>query len=102
MLMRCLLMVLVCFCLQSCSTARQAEQLELGKRSFSEGDYKQAFHQLLPAASEGNAKAQYAVGYMYYYGYGVSQDTESGLFWMRKAAAQHYDPAMRALQKLHD
>ena len=39
---------------------------------------------------------------MYYYGYGVTQDTESGIFWMNKAAAAHYGPAIRALAAIEE
>jgi TPR repeat protein len=37
---------------------------------------------------------------MYYYGYGVAQDAESGRFWMEKSANQKYPPAEKALQML--
>lgn len=99
-LIRILLILLACLTMQSCASTAQAEQLGLAKRNFADGDYKQSFHALLPLASEGNARAQYAVGYMYYYGYGVARDAESGIFWMHKAAAQHYEPAIKALQIL--
>jgi septal ring-binding cell division protein DamX len=74
-----------------------AEQLRSGQVSFEDGNFKSAFHKLLPLASEGNVEAEYAVGYMYYYGYGVTQDTESGLFWIEKSAAKQYQPAIKAL-----
>ncbi|HSW92857.1 MAG TPA: SPOR domain-containing protein [Gammaproteobacteria bacterium] len=98
---RCLsLILLTCLVLAACAGPRMAQDLQGGKASFESGDYKEAFHRLLPLAVNGNAEAQYAVGYMYYYGYGVSEDTESGIFWMTKAAEQHYPPAIRALQLL--
>jgi len=71
-----------------------------GKRLFEEGFYKSAMHELLPIAVNGNEEAQYAVGFMYYYGYGVSQDTEVGFFWIQRSANQHYEPAMQALQSI--
>lgn len=72
-------------------------ELENGKRLFKDGFYKKAMEQLLPLAAEGNMEAQYAVGYMYYYGFGASQDTSSGEFWIQRSADQHYDPAVQAL-----
>lgn len=72
-------------------------QLEQGKRLFQDGYYKRAMEQLLPIAAEGNAEAQYAVGYMYYYGFGAAQDTESGNFWIRRSAEQNFAPAIKAL-----
>lgn len=93
--------IAMCFMLMACASSRMAEELQAGKSSFQTGDYKQAFHQLLPLAVKGKAEAQYAVGYLYYYGYGVPEDTESGLFWMTKAAEQHYPPAMQAIDLIH-
>lgn len=97
---RCLSLILTCLMLGACAGPRIAQDLQGGKASFESGDYKEAFHQLLPLAVQGNAEAQYAVGYMYYYGYGVSEDTESGVFWMKKSAEQNYPPAIKALQLL--
>ena len=72
-------------------------ELEQGKRLFQDGYYKRAMQQLLPLAVDGNAEAQYAVGYMYYYGFGTTQDTASGDFWIRRSAEQNYKPALDAL-----
>jgi TPR repeat protein len=74
--------------------------LQQGKRFFEDGFYKRAMQELLPVATEGSAEAQYAVGYMYYYGYGVAQDTDVGYFWIQRSAGQHYYPAMQALQTM--
>ncbi len=75
-------------------------ELAQGKRYFEAGYYKSAMHDLLPLATDGNAEAQYAVGYMYYYGYGVSQDVEVGHFWIKRSANQHYQPAIKALEMI--
>lgn len=79
-----------------------AQELQAGKSSFQSGYYKDAFRELLPLAVKGNPDAQYAVGYMYYYGYGVSEDSESGMFWMTKSAEQHYPPAIKALHLIQN
>lgn len=94
------LVVLLSFFLQSCSSVRQSQELQLGKNDFGSGDYKKSFHELLPLAAEGNPEAEYAVGYMYYYGLGVTQDAESGSFWMKKSAAHKYEPAVKALEMI--
>ena len=73
-----------------------------GKRSFQNGEYKKAFRQLLPVAVKGKPDAEYAVGYMYFYGYGVPMDPDSGVFWMQQAAAQCYPPAIHALGLIHE
>jgi len=78
-----------------------SQEVEQGKMHFIAGNYRYAFRELLPAAVKGNLQAEYAVGYMYYYGYGTSQDTDTGIFWMQKAAAQNFEPAVKALGIIH-
>ena len=92
------LIMLACVMLCSCASTRNAQELAAGKMAFQAGAYKQAFHTLLPLAVKGKPDAQYAIGYMYYYGYGAPEDSESGVFWMDKAAEQAYVPAITALE----
>ncbi len=99
---RYILLTLSCLLMQSCASQIDEQRIQAGKVSFMSGDFKSAFHQLLPLAAEGIPQAEYGVGYMYYYGYGVTQDTESGIFWMNKAAAAHYAPAIRALAAISE
>jgi TPR repeat protein len=73
------------------------EYLEQGRRYLQQGYYKKAMHILLPLACDGIPEAQYAVGYMYYYGYGVAQDTDVGYFWIKRAADCGYLPAIKAI-----
>jgi TPR repeat protein len=98
--MRVLVLVIVCLLLQSCASAVKGRELQTAKRDFADGNYRTAYHELLPLATEGDATAQYALGYLYYNGYGVTQDTETGRFWMTKSADQHYAPAEKALKLL--
>jgi hypothetical protein len=84
--------------MQGCASTIMSQQLQAGKVAFADANFKKAFHELLPVAAYGNPQAQYAVGYMYYYGFGVPHDAESGLFWMNRSAAQHYGPAIKALE----
>lgn len=93
-----LLSALCCAC--SISPATQSE-LAQGKRLFNEGYYKRAMTQLLPLAANGNAEAEYAVGYLYYYGYGTTQDIDTGNFWIKRAADQHFQPAIDALKLMN-
>ena len=85
-----LIIVFLSFFLQSCASVRLHYQFQEGmyqaKKSFDAGDFKEAFCKLLPLAAAGCAEAQYALGYLYYYGYGVSEDTVSGLFWIEESA----------------
>ena len=78
-------------------SASEKSYLAQGKRYFEEGYYRRAMHELLPLACDGNPEAQYAVGYMYYYGEGVAQDTDVGYFWIKRSADKGYPPAVKAL-----
>ncbi len=49
------------------------------------------------ASEKNNADAQYALGYMYYYGVGTVQDKQTGELWIRRAAAQGQLIAQQAL-----
>jgi TPR repeat protein len=104
-MIRIFLIGLLSLLLMACSTMKMvspsvASELQQGKRNFNAGYYKKAMHELLPLACDGNAEAQYAVGYMYYYGLGVAQDTDVGHFWIKRSANQHYKPAVKALQMI--
>lgn len=84
----------------ACSYSHTTQELNFGKTAFQAGNFKQAFNYLLPLAAEGNAEAEYAVGYLYYYGYGIARDADSGIFWMKKSAGQHFQPAIAAMQTI--
>jgi len=77
-----------------------ASELQNGKRLFERERYKEAMKNLLPLACDCVAEAEYAVGYMYYNGYGIPQDTDVGKFWIRRAAQHGYKPAESALQSI--
>lgn len=87
-----LLALMLCACMATFNRA----YFEQGKRYFEKGYYRHALEVLLPLACDGNAEAQYAVGYMYYYGYGVAQDTYVGYFWIKRSANQGYPLAIEA------
>ncbi len=54
--------------------------------------------QLRQAAEAGDPDAQYALGYMYYYGNnGVSQDTQQAVNWIKRASVQGQTQAVKAL-----
>lgn len=95
--MRFLLLTLIVL-LTSCATFSTGIAVQEGKRAFQDGDFHTAFRELYPAAVHGNPAAQYAIGYMYYYGYGVPQDMKAGFCWIIKAADQQYPLALRVMQ----
>lgn len=90
----------VCFLLIISVTGcvSQESRLESGIQSFQRQDFYQAFQRLKNIAREGNPEAQYAIGYMYYYGQGVLEDKQEAIFWTTKAAKQNYPLAIEALK----
>jgi TPR repeat protein len=54
----------------------------------------------LGAAEQGVAQAQYNLAALYLGGDGVPYDRELGIAWLRRAAAQRYDPAVRRLDMM--
>ena len=85
--------------LSACASSTQ--QLEHAKDNFKHKNYTEAFKELKPAAARGNKDAQYAIGYMYFYGRGVTKNKELGKQWIGKAADQGQPQAIRALEQLN-
>ncbi len=48
------------------------------------------------SAENGNPDAQYALGYMYFYGVGTNRDVRAAKLWIRRAAAQGQPLAIQA------
>lgn len=68
-----------------------------GITCFRKQNYRQAFIHLKPEAQKGQPDAQYAVGYMYYYGKGVVEDKKQAWFWINRAAAAGQADAIQAV-----
>jgi TPR repeat protein len=86
-----------CICAFIAACASQQQRLAQGKTFFIQQDYHQAFKTLEPLAVQGIPEAQYAVGYMYFYGYGTPQNNTLALKWMQSASAQGFSQADKAL-----
>lgn len=71
--------------------------LREGIKSFQIQNYRQAFIRLLPEAAKGQPDAEYAVGYMYYYGQGVIEDRKKAWYWINCAAKAGQKDAVQAL-----
>jgi TPR repeat protein len=102
---KCLFVLCFAFFLTSCATVKRPQpdiqaHLASGKRAFQQGHYKTAMYILLPLACDGIAEAQYAVGYMHYYGYGVIEDKQVGCIWIERAAHLGYPPAVEAIKMI--
>lgn len=78
----------------------QQQELAIAKANFAVNNYELAFKRLLPLAEQNNSEAQYAIGYLYYYGYGVDRNEERAYYWLRQAAKQQNKQAIKALALL--
>ena len=65
-----------------------AGPLEDGAAAGRKGDYATALRLFLPLAEQGKARAQAALGFLYYNGFGVPKDYAVAAEWNRKAAEQ--------------
>ena len=74
--------------------------LAQAREAWLAGNYARALPDLRRAAEDGQPRAQYAVGYMYYYGQGVAEDTDKALQWIRRAAKAGDARAVEALGRL--
>ncbi|MGQ3891324.1 tetratricopeptide repeat protein [Legionella sp. CNM-4043-24] len=68
--------------------------------NFRAQNYRTAFILLKPEAERGQPDAQYAVGYMYYYGQGVVENRRQAWIWINKAAMAGQPEAVIAAKLL--
>lgn len=71
--------------------------LREGIKNFQIQNYRHAFIRLLPEAEKGQRDAQYAIGYMYYYGEGVVEDRKKAGYWISCAARAGQTDAIEAI-----
>ncbi len=72
-----------------------------GLAAYQNGDYAGALKEFKPLAEEGNAQAQYHIGWMYREGQGVPQDEVQMAQWIRKSADQGHAEAQHYLGELY-
>jgi TPR repeat protein len=73
------------------------ERLQAALAAYKTGDFKAAMQIYRTLADEGDAFAQFSMGYMYRRGEGVTRDDAEALKWYRKAAEKGYGPAQSNL-----
>ncbi|MGQ3889490.1 tetratricopeptide repeat protein [Legionella sp. CNM-1927-20] len=93
------LLAVLSIVLIACVSIRSSD-FSQGISCFKAGDYRKAFIRLKPEAHKGQCDAQYAIGYMYYYGRGVVEDRRKAWYWIRRAAAQGQPEAVEAVKIL--
>lgn len=80
----------------SCSACVNYPSFYEGITYFKAQKYRDAFIRLKPVAERGQPDAEYAVGYMYYYGQGVVEDRKKAWYWITKAARSGQPDAVEA------
>ena len=65
-----------------------SQDFQKGVAAYKSGDYATALREWTPLAEQGDAKAQYYLGGMYYQGHGVPQNKKTAVKWFTLAAEQ--------------
>jgi TPR repeat protein len=73
-----------------------------GVHAYERGDYATALREMTPLAGQGDANAQFYLGFMYSKGQGVEKNLTEAMKWYRKAAEQGNENALNNLNKNRD
>jgi len=76
---------------------KAAGQLEDGLRALDDEQFATAFQRLAPLAKQGEAAAQAGLGVLFLNGWGVRQDYDEALKWLRQAATKGDGKALFSL-----
>jgi uncharacterized protein len=87
--------------LQALGSANAVKDTDDGYAAYQRGDYATALRHLRPLADKGDARAQSALGLMYYHGRGVPQHDPEAANWFRLAADQDDTVAQFHLGAMH-
>jgi TPR repeat protein len=85
-----------------CLTTPAWADFQADVEAFERGDYITALREWRPLAEQGEAYAQYSLGWLYENGYAVPQDYVQARQWYEKAAAQGNVKAQNNLGLLYD
>ncbi|MFI4936945.1 MAG: tetratricopeptide repeat protein [Candidatus Berkiellales bacterium] len=78
---------------------RSLTRLE-AKESYYAGDVGRSFRLTEAMAYQGDMKAEYTLGYLYFYGIGAPQNKQLGVAWILQSAEKGYPPAVAAMDRL--
>ena len=82
------------------SSAVWAGDYEEGMAAYYAGNYAEAVSKFEKATEQGDAKAQYSLGWMYDEGHGVKQNDAEAVRWFTKGAEQGDTDAQQALDNI--
>ena len=78
-----------------------AQDFDKGLKAHDAGDYNTAVREWRPLAEQGNVEAQYNLGFLYYNGQGLTQNSAEALKWYRLAAEQAHGDAQLNLGAMY-
>jgi tetratricopeptide (TPR) repeat protein len=87
---------------QSALPSDRQQQYSLAEQYYKDKSYGQAVQWYRKVAEQGHAGAQYSLGRMYDFGWGVAQDKSQAVQWYRKAAEQGHAGAQYNLGMLYE
>ena len=92
----------VCTLLVALSASHTAvAQSDPARRAYDREDYSAAAALYAPRAEKGDAEAQYRMGMMARFGWGVDKDAEAAAQWLRKAAEKGHPLAQAELGTMY-
>ena len=89
--------ILAALALYLCITTAQADLTDDAEAAYKRGDYATALQLYRSPAEQGDAFAQFTLGFMYDMGHGVLQDYAEAMKWYRLAAEQGHAKSQRML-----
>tara|TARA_B100002051_G_C16385704_1_gene462716 strand:+ start:291 stop:617 length:327 start_codon:yes stop_codon:yes gene_type:complete len=92
---------LISLSLSACAPTPQ-QWFKRSQQAYQQQNYGTAFAYAQFAARQGNVKAAYALGYLYYYGTGTEANPVLARRWIQRAAERGYRPAKNALTVLYN
>ena len=84
------------------TTTVAAQDLNKGIEAHDRGDFATALYEFRPLAEQGVADAQFNLGVMYTFGFGVPQDYAEAMKWYRLAAQQGQASAQNNLALMYE
>ena len=78
------------------------QDFEKGLEAYEQRDYAAALREWRPLAEQGHAEAQFKLGVMYVYGWGVPEDYAEAVKWWRKAAEQGHAYAQTSVGSAYE
>ena len=95
--------VALCFVAVAFATAPAfSADFQTGLDAYKKGDFATALLEFQPLAEQGNASAQFFMGWMYKNGQGVAQDYKEAVKWWRLSAEQGDADAQNNLAAMYD